>query len=262
MHNYIPKKYLITAKTEVAPSTFLFRLKGKLDFQPGQFVEISSDHFGEATFAPCSSPSNEKYFEVCIRNCGSTSHHLADLMPSDEMSVRGPYGNGWPTNKLKGKDIIMIAGGLGLVPLRPLILSMLEKKNRNMTIVAGFRSSEHLLFEQDLKCWSKIFKVNAMAEVATTHFWGQKGMITDGIDKLKLNHKKTIVLICGPEMMVPFCIEELAKKGITDSQIYISYERRMECGIGVCQHCSIGKYLVCADGPVFAYDKIKGEVGK
>ncbi|MFA6963431.1 MAG: FAD/NAD(P)-binding protein [Patescibacteria group bacterium] len=262
MLNFASKKYTISAKTEVAPSTFLFRLRGNLKFMPGQIVEISSDHFGEATFAPCSSPSNEKYFEICIRNCGSTSHHLADLMPGDEMSVRGPYGIGWPIEKLRGKEIVMIAGGLGLVPLRPLISSMLEKNQKNIAVVAGFRSSEHLLFENDLKSWSKIFKVHAMTEVATERFWGEKGLITDGIEKLKLNHKKTVALICGPEVMVPFCIEELAKKGIQDNQIFISYERRMECGIGICQHCSIGKYLVCKDGPVFAYDKIKGEIGK
>jgi len=260
--NFKTKSYPVTAKTEVSPGTFLFRLEGNINFKPGQFIEVSADHFGEATLAPCSDLLETNSFEICVRSCGSTSNGLANLLPGDKMDIRGPYGNGWPSEKIKNKEIIMIAGGLGLVPLRPLIYQLLSKKQKNVTLVAGFRSSEHLLFEEDLRVWSSKFKVLAIAEYAVEHFWGKKGLITDGISSLKINSKKTVVLICGPEAMIPFCIEALAKENIPENQIFISYERRMECGIGVCQHCNIGQYLVCADGPVFRYDKIKPEIGK
>jgi len=260
--NFQSQSYPITAKTESAPGTFLFQLEGKIDFHPGQFLEVSVDHFGEATLAPCSDPSDKKSFEICVRGCGSTSKAITNLLPGDKLDLRGPYGNGWPTEKIRNNELILIAGGLGLVPLRPLIYTLLKKKFRHITLIAGFKSDDHILFEDDLKNWSKFFNVIPIAEYATPHFWGEKGLITKGIENLKVKAGKSLVFICGPEVMVPYCIEELTKKGISEKNIFISYERRMECGIGVCQHCSVGKYLVCKDGPVFAYDKIKQEVGK
>ena len=154
---------------------------------------------------------------------------------------------------------------MGLVPLRPLIFHLISHKIDfgKITLIAGFKSSEHLLFEQDLAAWRKKLKnCLVVAEYVAKGFDGQKGMITDPIDKLSINPNKTIALLCGPEVMVPFCNTALTKKGLSDDQIYVSYERRMECGIGICQHCNLGKYLVCKDGPVFRWDTIEKEIGK
>jgi NAD(P)H-flavin reductase len=247
------------------PSTFLFRFKGKMKFEPGQFVQAALDHFGEVTLAPCSDPQIKDSFELCIRGVGSTTNEMVKLLPGDKLKIRGPYGIGWPLLDLNWHDIVIITGGLGLVPLRPLIFELLKNRiNYNkISIFAGFKSSDHILFEKDLLEWKKAkIEVNAVCELATDDFWGTKGLITAPLAAAKLNAKKTTVLICGPEVMVPYCNEILFEKNITSKQIYISYERRMECGIGVCQHCSCGKLLVCTDGPVFRFDRIEKEILK
>ncbi len=264
-HNFDYQEYEIIEKTELIPSTFLFRFKGHIKFEPGQFVQAALDHFGEGTFAVCSDPHNKDYFELCIRGCGSTTNAMIGLLPGDKMKIRGAYGKGWPLIDLNWRDVILIAGGLGLVPLRPLIYELIRNRiNYNqIKIFAGFKSADHILFEADLKSWKKSkIDVIAVAELATDKFWGKRGLITEPLAATKLSAKKSTVLICGPDIMVPYCNKVLFDKKIKPEQIYISYERRMECGIGICQHCSCGKLLVCQDGPVFRFDQIEKEVGK
>jgi NAD(P)H-flavin reductase len=178
------------------------------------------------------------------------------------MKLRGPYGNGWPIVKLLGQELVLIAGGIGLIPLRPLIFELIRNKSefKNITLVVGAKTDQHILFHNDLLDWKdKIFSLEAVVEKKSRVFWGKRGMITEPLMNMKIN-KKAVALICGPEIMVPYCIEALQKNEIADKNILISFERRMECGIGICQHCNIGKYLVCRDGPVFSWDKIKGEL--
>lgn len=259
------EEFQIIAKEEMMEKMYLFRLKGKMKFKPGQIVQVALDHFGEATYAPCSNPVNQDEFELCIRACGSTSNGLSNLLPGDKMLIRGPYGNGWPINECKHKDIILIAGGMGLVPLRSLIDEFIKNKKKfgKISLIAGFKSADHILFANDLEVWRKeLHSVIAVAEYATKDFWGQKGLITEPLEEMKLNNKKIVVLICGPDGMITPVVDILTTKKIDPENIYISYERRMECGIGVCQHCNIGKLLVCKDGPVFSLKEINNEIGK
>jgi len=258
------QEYEIVSKEGLAPSTFLFRFRGRLNFSPGQFVQAALDRFGEATFAPCSDIEEKEFFELCIRGCGATTNQIIKLLPGDKLKIRGPYGNGWPLAKLLGKEIVIIAGGLGLVPLRPLINELIRNKSefKKISLIVGAKTDHHLLFESDLVVWKKKFnQVEAYVEHRDRDFWGEKGMITEPLKKLRLNNK-TVALICGPEIMVPYCNDILLSKDVLEKNIFISFERRMECGIGVCQHCNIGKYLVCQDGPIFSLDKIKEELGK
>lgn len=256
------KKFEILQKEEISALTFLFRIKGRMAFQPGQFIRVSLPHFGEAAYAICSDPQEKEFFEICIRGCGNTSNALIKLLPEDNFYIRGPYGNGWPLNLLKGKKIILIAGGMGIVPLRPLIIRLLSQRIKNISLFAGFKTSENILFEEDLLDWRKKIDVQVATEYSNPSFWGEKGLITDLIVKHHFKARKSIVFICGPEAMCPYCNDMLFKKGIKEDQIFISFERRMECGIGICQHCNIGKYLVCEDGPVFRFDQIKEELEK
>lgn len=258
------EEYEIISKEELAPNTFLFRFNGKFNFAPGQFVQVSLDHYGEATFAPCSDPENKEFWQLCIRGSGATTNELIKLLPGDSMRIRGPYGNGWSIAKLLGKEIVIIAGGLGLVPLRPLIFELIRNKSefKKITLIVGAKTDHHLLFENDLLLWKKkLNQVEAYVEYRDKNFWGEKGMITEPLKKLRMD-KKTVVLICGPEVMVPYCNDILLSKDVLPKNIFISFERRMECGIGICQHCNIGKYLVCRDGPIFTLDKIKEELNK
>lgn len=262
--NFNYKEYEIIDKKQLAPDTFLFRFNGKINFTPGQFLQVSLPRYGEATFAPCFDPEEKEYFELCIRGSGATTNKIIELLPGDKLNIRGPYGNGWPIARLLGKEIILIAGGLGLVPIRPLIYEMLENRSefKKIHLIVGAKTDEHVLFHADLIQWKKkITSLEVYVEHKGRTFWGKRGLITDPLKKIDIS-KKAIALICGPEVMVPFCTEILLKNNLPEKNIFISFERRMECGIGICQHCNIGKYLVCRDGPVFSFDKIKEEMNK
>ncbi|PIS07946.1 hypothetical protein COT78_00890 [Candidatus Berkelbacteria bacterium CG10_big_fil_rev_8_21_14_0_10_43_13] len=261
-------EYEIINKEMLTDGTVLFHLKGYLDFKPGQFVEVSLPHFGNVTLAPCSNSSDKKEFELCIHAQGSTSNAMIKLLPGDKISLRGPYGQGWPalnfsngpTAKISRHNLTIITGGMGIVPLRPILLEMEKKVHfSNLTLFAGFKKTEDVLFESDLKRWKKKFKVHVSVETSSPKFWGERGLITKSLQTGSID-KQTTVFMCGPEIMYSHCIEILNEKGIGDKQIYLSLERRMECGIGLCQHCSCGSHLVCQDGPVFRLDKIKQEL--
>jgi len=268
--NFQTAEYEIIGKEMLIDDVVLLKIKGRLDFQPGQFVEMTMPHFGNITMAPCSSPKNKRAFELCVRGVGSTSNALVKLLPGDKISLRGPYGHGWPTDKFQSHNIVVIAGGMGIVPLRPILLDVENKFHfGKISLFAGFKKPEDVIFETDLKRWKKKFKVHATVEQislgsarqADHKFWGGRGLIIESLETATLD-KKSIVLMCGPEAMYHHCAQVLAQKGIIERQIYVSLERRMECGIGLCQHCSCGKYLVCTDGPVFRLDKIKNELNK
>lgn len=259
------KNFKIIGKEEPAPETALFTLSGNIKHQAGQFFQVAIPHLGEATFAPCSDIENNKRFELCVRASGSTTNQMVKLLPGDELLVRGPYGNSWPITKMIGKNVIIAAGGMGLVPLRPLIFELLRyrKEFKKIALFSGFRTPHHVLFEKDLRNWSKKFDyLKVVVEKGETGWWGDTGMITDAIGKMSIDPLSTVVLMCGPDIMYKFCNQVFYDKGLKPDHIYVSMERRMECGVGLCQHCNIGKYLVCKDGPVFRFDQIEGEVGK
>jgi anaerobic sulfite reductase subunit B len=255
------KEYEIIGKQDLAPDTVLFELTGKLNFSPGQFIQILLDHYGEATFAPCSDTNNRGTFQIAVRACGNVSNQMIKLLPGNKIKIRGPYGNGWPIAKMLGKNVLIIAGGMGLVPMRPLIFEMLHYKEefKKINLICGFKTDAHIIFGEDLQNWSKGIEVDLYCEIIGHSDTTKKGMITKPIENLKIN-KNTIVLICGPEIMFKFCNDILLKKGVLKENIFISFERRMECGIGLCQHCNIGKYLVCKDGPVFSLSLIEQEL--
>ncbi|MDO8444235.1 MAG: FAD/NAD(P)-binding protein [bacterium] len=256
-------EYEIIDKEMLTDDVALFQIKGRLDFKPGQFVEVTMPHFGNITLAPCSNPADKKEFELCVRAVGNTSDAFLKLLPGDKINLRGPYGNGWPTNKLFRHDLIIIAGGIGFASLRSVVFDLEDKIYfSKVRIFSGFKKPEDVLFKADLQRWQKKFKVSVAVEHIDSNSRAERGMITDLIEKTRLNHQKSLVLMCGPELMYPHCVEALNRKGILSKQIYVSLERRMECGIGLCQHCSCGKYLVCHDGPVFRYDQIKDELNK
>lgn len=263
--NFAYKNYKIIDKEEPAPDTVLFTLAGKLKFNPGQFVQVSLPGIGEATFAPCSNPENTNKFQLMIRACGNTTNRLVESLPGDSMLVRGPYGKGWPIGKLIGKNVLIITGGLGIVPLRPLIFELLKYKKefKKISILSGFRTPDCLLFEEDYKkIWAMVDYLKVAVEKSNRNWWGETAMTAELIKRMKLSFRDTVALICGPEIMFKFCIDELINKKIPSKNIYLSFERRMECGIGICQHCNIGKFLVCKDGPVFRWDIIQPELNK
>ena len=263
-NNFSGKNFEIVSRENFISGIVHYKLKGKLNFKPGQFVQVRLPHIGEATFAPCSDPKDQEHFSLCIRSCGSTTNEMVDLLPGGYLEVRGPYGNGWPIRELKNKDIVLVSGGLGVVPLRPLIFDLLRTRSSygRISLFSGFRTQAHLLFREDFENWSKLLDLNVYTEQKNNDKLCHHGMVTEGIERHKLKIKQTIALICGPEVMILPVVNSLLQKGITKEQMFVSLERRMECGIGVCQHCNIGKYLVCKDGPIFRFDQIEKDLGK
>jgi anaerobic sulfite reductase subunit B len=259
------KKYKIVEKSDVTPETVLLKIQGQIKHEPGQFFQVSMPHLGEATFAPCSDIGDTKHFDLCIRSAGSTTNQMVKLLPGDELQVRGPYGNSWPIGKMIGMNVVIVAGGMGIVPLRPLIfeLARYRKEFKNIYIIAGFKTPEHVLFEQDFIKWRNKFKyLKVTVEKSNNNWWGETGLITEILEKPKLSPKDTIIAMCGPDIMFKYATQTLVNKEIPKKNIYVSMERRMECGVGLCQHCNIGKYLVCKDGPIFSWHDIEPELGK
>ncbi len=261
--NFDYNEYEIIDKEEIAPETILFTLKGSFEFLPGQFVQAMLPRYGNITLAPCSDPEIKNSFQLCVRAAGSASSKITELSPGDNLKMRGPYGKGWPISKILGKNVTLIAGGMGLVPLRPIIyyLTKYRSEYKKINLITGFRTDHHVVFKNELlKLKTKISELDIEVEhIIDKSFPADQGLITQPLEKIKFD-KNSLVLMCGPEVMTNHCIPILLNGGVEENNIYISYERRMECGIGICQHCNIGKYKVCEDGPVFSYDKIKSEL--
>ncbi len=252
---------------EITPQTDtikLFRFEFQLNFKPGQIVELSIPGYGEAPFAPCSAPET-KYLELCIRNVGHLTEKLHSMKISEKVGIRGPYGNGWPIKKQNEEknNLLIVVGGLGLIPLRTLILGK-DKflgKDAKIQIFYGARLPQEMLFRYEFNKWrTKGVEVQLTVDNKCPDWVGCVGLVPTLLDKYQLP-KNAKVFLCGPPVMYKSALEKLKEKGIADGDIYLSLERRMHCGLGVCQHCAVGPFYTCKDGPVFRYDIIKNIPG-
>ena len=231
-------------------------------FSPGQYMLLSVFGFGEAPFGVCSSPNNTDSIQLTIRNVGHLTKALDKLPVGARVGLRGPYGIGWPMEELLGKNVVLVTGGMGLVPLRPVILEVLENRNKyeNLQILYGARCPEELLYKDELYLWENRRDVEYVATVDRDdeHCWaGNIGVVTTLFDRLTVSAKNSVALICGPPIMYQFVIRDLYNLQFADEQIYLSLERRMKCGVGHCSHCIVGTKFVCQHGPVFRYDEAK-----
>jgi sulfhydrogenase subunit gamma (sulfur reductase) len=228
---------------------------------PGQFVVLSRLGIGEAPFSISSSPTKLRSFELVIRNVGKLTQALHNLEVGDEVGIRGPFGKGFPVHILEGSDLLFIAGGIGIVPLRSLIHYAIDNRRDfgKVTILLGCNSPKNMLFRDEFNQWSKRMDLNFECTVdrADPDWKGNVGLITSLIPGISLVPERTFALVIGPPIMYKYVIAELLKKEIPERQIIISLERHMKCGLGKCGHCQINNLYCCQDGPVFSYDKIK-----
>jgi anaerobic sulfite reductase subunit B len=257
-NNYIPQSVKITKANLETNDTKLFHIPIKEPYAPGQFYQVSVLGIGECPISVCS--HSNSYLELCIRNVGTVTKSLFKLNKNDEILIRGPYGKGYPVKDFEGKDVIIIGGGTGVAPLRGVIDYMSNNKKffENARMFFGFRTFEDILFEKDIRIWSKNFDVNLTVDKKTPGYKGDVGLITDLLDKKKLEFSaNSVVLVCGPPIMIKFVIKKLEEKGFRRDQIWLSYERMMKCGIGKCGHCQAGNKYCCQDGPVFNYADVE-----
>jgi sulfite reductase subunit B len=233
-----------------------------LGHKPGQFVEASIFGVGEAPFGVCSAPAPDKpIFELCVRRVGNVTNALHNLKAGDKIGIRGPFGNGFDVLNFKGKNIIFVAGGIGLVPLRSLVLEVLNNRKDygKVFILYGCKTPKDLLYKDELKSWEcqKDIECQVTVDLGDENWTGNVGVITTLIPKIIFDPKKTQAAIVGPPIMYRFVIKELKARRMPDQNIWVSLERKMKCGVGKCGHCQMNQIYVCQDGPVFNYARAK-----
>jgi len=270
INSYQTKTAKIAKITDFAPGIKLFEFDAKSTHEPGQFVMLSLPGFGEAPFAPCSKIG--KNLELCVRAIGRLTNKLHSLRAGDRVGVRGPYGNGWPRSTgpnpaerdgLSKKNLFIVVGGLGLVPLRSLILDKEKFLGRDalVQIFYGARTPDDFLFKDEFKNWRKNgIDVQLTIDKECPEWKDCVGLVPVLFDKRNVV-KEARAFLCGPPIMYKSVLQKTKEHKFRDEDIFLSFERRMHCGVGVCQHCGVGPYYTCKQGPVFRYDKIKNIQG-
>ncbi|MCW4002303.1 MAG: 4Fe-4S dicluster domain-containing protein [Candidatus Bathyarchaeota archaeon] len=266
--DYVPRLATIIKKQAMTANETLFEIelddRSTLGHKPGQFVEVSVFGIGEAPISVSSPPTKKDTFELCIRKLGNVTNKMHTLNVGDKVGIRGPFGNGFDAEALKNKDLLFIAGGLGLAPLRSLFNYVLDNRKDygKVTLLYGCKEPRELLFADELIALAKRDDVDFKPTVnwcPENETWaGNIGVITTLIPQVDFDPEKTYAVICGPPIMYKFVIADLKARNVPDDHIIISLERRMKCGVGKCGHCQINQVYVCKDGPVFNYSKIKG----
>lgn len=259
MYNpYLPKAYEILDIQKETEIDYTFKVAFEGDLIGGQFMEISIPGVGEAPISICG--FDEHSLEMTIRKVGRLTDKIFDLRPGDKLFMRGPYGNGFDVNLFRGKDIAFIAGGTGLAPVRKTIDYFVRnsEETENLEILVGFKSPNDRLFIDDIERWKNTVNTTVTVDKGDETWDGETGLITTKIDKLDLsNVKDKVAVVVGPPVMMKFTTLELIKKGFKEDNIWVSFERKMSCGIGKCGHCKIDETYVCLEGPVFNYTKAK-----
>ncbi len=266
--DYVPRLATIVKKVPMTANETFFEIKlddgSELGHKPGQFVEVSVFGMGEAPISISSSPTKKDTFELCVRKLGNVTTKMHKLEVGDRVGVRGPFGNGFDPEFLKHKDLLFIAGGLGIAPLRSLFNYVLDHREDygRVILLYGCKEPRELLFGDELLALLQREDVEFKPTVnwcPENEAWtGNVGVITTLIPQVNFDPETTYAIVCGPPIMYKFVIHDLKGRNVPDDHIIISLERRMKCGVGKCGHCQINQIYVCKDGPVFNYSKIKG----
>jgi len=232
-----------------------------LGHMPGQFVQVSLFGVGEAPISITSSPTRTDKFELCVRRVGMLTEKLHQLETGAKIGIRGPYGKGFEVEAFKGKDILVIGGGIGIVPLRSLINYVIDNRKDygRLIILYGAKDTSEFLYPDELKEWSKSSDIeyHVTVDQGSPDWNGNVGVITTLIPALDLDLENTITAVVGPPVMYKFVLMALKTKRIPEINIYMSLERRMKCGVGKCGHCQINYSYVCQEGPVYHYPVLK-----
>ena len=242
--------------------TFVLRPDKQIPFKSGQFMQVSIPGKGEAPFTPSSSMFELETLEFSIMKAGSITGLLHDAKVGDEVGLRGPLGDGYyKINEWKGKEIFIVGGGVGLAPLRALLLSLFHKANdyKKIYIRFGARSPQDISYKKQLEEWKKISNVDF--DITVDHgsdSWnGKVGLVTTILDNSGVDLNNAVGIVCGPPIMMKFATQKLLDLGFSADNVYLSMEKNMSCGVGMCFHCNVGPYLACKDGPVFTWKQLK-----
>lgn len=233
---------------------------------PGQFNMLTVFGVGEVPISVSGDPGDGDRLLHTVRAVGPISAALADLRPGSAVGVRGPFGIGWPVGAMAGRDILLVAGGLGLAPLRPALYRLLADRDRfgTLTLIYGARSPDDILFRREFQSWRRKpgLDVQVTVDHATDAWDAHVGVVTTLIPRATFDPSRATALVCGPEVMMRFAVNGLRDAGVDEAAIFLSMERNMKCAVGLCGHCQFGTVMICRDGPVFSYDRIGAMLGR
>ena len=267
----LPVFYRIQRVRQETDDTFTLEIlpedssKG-FSFAPGQFNMLYVFGVGEVPISISSDPDDAPLLKHTTRVVGTVTKAMRKLKRGEIMGIRSPFGSHWPVEEATGWDVVIVAGGIGLAPLRPALYRLMaeREKFRRIVLLYGTRTPEDMLYRHELEQWRGKFdlEIEVTVDRAASTWRGNVGVVTTMIPRAPFSPSNTFAMICGPEVMMRFTVMELLKRGVAAERIYLSAERNMKCGIGFCGHCQYGPTFVCKDGPVFAFPSIAPILGK
>src|SRR6516165_8393372 len=263
-----PQTFRVRRVRRETPDTFTLEIEAAngdrtFSFAPGQFNMLYAFGVGEIAISISADP-DDKSLTHTTRVVGTVTKALGKLRPGDSLGVRGPFGTKWPVEHVTGHDVVVVAGGIGLAPLRGALEHLLRRRKQfgRLVLLYGVRTPEDVLYRRDLERWrSEGLQIYLTVDRATGSWGGHVGVVTSLISHAPFDPVTAVAMICGPEIMMRYTVLELQKRGLAEERIFLSMERNMKCAIGFCGHCQFGPEFICKDGPVFRYDRIKNWLG-
>ncbi len=265
MQPMLPQAHTVHEVVKETADTFTLTLRpqngtGESPFEPGQFSMLWVFGVGELPISISGDPAQHDRLIYTVRSVGKATHAFVSQKPGADVGVRGPFGTGWPVEKARGLDLIIVAGGIGLAPLRPVIYHVLKNRDQydRLVLLYGARSPRDLLYRKELAAWARQRDTQVLVTVdyGGLSWRHHVGVVTTLLKFARLRPAHSLAMICGPEVMMRFVARDLEGHGLGRHQIYASMERNMKCGCGFCGHCQYGPHFICKDGPVFPYDQI------
>lgn len=264
-----PARYRIARRRREIADTFTLDLEPcdaprAPDFLPGQFNMLYRFGVGEVPISISGDPAHPDTLVHTVRSVGAVTRSMAGLRAGDMVGLRGPFGTAWPVDAAGACDVVVVAGGLGLAPLRPAVYQLLAERERfgRVVLLYGARTPRDVLFRRELERWRRRLDVQVEVTVdrAPASWRGDVGPVTGLIRQAVFDVDHTVAMVCGPEIMMRFAVQALNERGLADERIHVSLERNMQCGIGLCGHCQLGEHLLCRDGPVLRYDRVAAQM--
>jgi NAD(P)H-flavin reductase len=264
----LPQPFCILKRRSETLDTFTLEIEPEkinqaFGFAPGQFNMLYVFGVGEVPISICADPRSKSLIHT-TRAVGPVTKAMSKLSRGDILGVRGPFGSSWPIEELDGRDVVVVAGGIGLAPLRGALchLARRQKKLSKLVFLYGTRTPEDILYKRELELWrNRGLQIEVTVDRAPSSWLGHVGVVTSLIQRALFDPGNTIAMICGPEVMMRYTVFELQKRGVPGANIFLSMERNMKCAIGFCGHCQFGPEFICKDGPIFRYDRIANWFG-
>jgi len=262
----LPQPYVVRQVSMETPDTFTLKLSPETVsnasfFQPGQFSMLWVFGVGELPISISGDPAEHSQLVYTVRSVGQATNSLVTRNLGEGVGVRGPFGTGWPLQAARNRDVIVVAGGIGLAPLRPVIYDVLNHRDDygRLVILYGARSPRDLLYRKELAAWAHHRETQVLVTVdyGGMSWRGHVGVVTTLFRYARLQPSRSVAMVCGPEIMMRFVTRELESHGLNRHDIYLSMERNMKCAVGFCGHCQYGPHFICKDGPVFSYEELR-----